>query len=606
MAGARRKLFLPLHKRFYLVVCELHCDRPGFPNARRDDVCQAGFTVRRRRTPVPEELKDEATRLMQRIGKRKAQLALLEQRLCHAPESGGARGTVAAAQAVKTAKAHARAQERLLDLQAQLEEFAETNKLEAVLEGWAPSELENVGAWERIAGDGPEAAAEHVFPLYPLIPDPLQRPHAGRGRALYFGLVPTGSADTDATGAPRFDPRTPYELHCFVRRHDPACPRKRGRRDCCGDLTWSAPGEPFTLASPSDLIGTSNRPVTVELPDIPELLAQAAKLPYGTGAPLKMAGSSLPIDVEDGKVKKGTPGIPQICSFAIPLITIVAFFVFRLFLPVVVLLFGLWPLLRLKFCIPPTLDLGLDMSAQLQLSKGGVDLDTHASAALWRQDIRDKLNANLGGFGTDERSGDKLVADMPSLNQLVPFVMEQQRAPDDPIFGPPPAPPAGALPSPNALLAPLIWEDELPCPISRRSRRPSHDRFAGKRVARSRLELPGRARRARPRAAAGRGPREGASVDPGDPRHRAGRADHAPGLRLRPAALPDGAQQRGDAGADPQRRRGRPHALGAAHPRRRPSTSCRATTRRSSSSRSRTPTCSTAVPTTSSTRFYLL
>jgi hypothetical protein len=463
----RRKLFLALHKRFYLVVCELHCDRPGFPNARRDDVCEAGFVVRRRRTPVPDELQDEATTLLRRIGKRKAQLALLEQRLCKAVLADGGPGPVAAAQAVKAAKAHARAEQRLGELQAQLAEFAETNELAPVLEGWVPSELENVGAWARIEDDAPAAGEEHAFPLFPLTPDPAKRPHAARGRSLYYGLVPTATADTDADGAPRFDARTGYEVSCFVRRHDPRCPRRPGRRDCRGTLTWSAPTEPFTLAAPGDLVGTSNRPVTVQLPDIPELVAQAAKVPFGAGAPLKMAapdGSSLPVAVGDGKVKRGSPGIGQICSFAIPLITIVAFFVLRLFLPVVVLLFGLWPLLRLRFCIPPSVSLGLDLSAQLSMSKAGVDLDAQASAAVWRTQIVDALNAAMAGFGTDEKTGTKLVADMPSLNRLVPLVMEQQRAPDDPIFGPAPAPPAGALPSPNALLAPLLWEDELPIP----------------------------------------------------------------------------------------------------------------------------------------------
>ena len=48
----------------------------------------------------------------------------------------------------------------------------------------------------------------------------------------------------------------------------------------------------------------------------------------------------------------GTDGRSQICSFSIPLITIVATFVFKLFLPVVMFLFGLLFLLKLKFCIP--------------------------------------------------------------------------------------------------------------------------------------------------------------------------------------------------------------------------------------------------------------
>lgn len=47
-------------------------------------------------------------------------------------------------------------------------------------------------------------------------------------------------------------------------------------------------------------------------------------------------------------------GGPAICFFSIPLITIIASFVLNLFLPIVVLLFNLWFLLALRFCIPPS------------------------------------------------------------------------------------------------------------------------------------------------------------------------------------------------------------------------------------------------------------
>jgi len=49
------KLFLDLHSRFYVIVAELHCDMPGFPNADRGEVCEAGFVVRRRVPVVPPE-----------------------------------------------------------------------------------------------------------------------------------------------------------------------------------------------------------------------------------------------------------------------------------------------------------------------------------------------------------------------------------------------------------------------------------------------------------------------------------------------------------------------------------------------------------------------
>ena len=57
-----------------------------------------------------------------------------------------------------------------------------------------------------------------------------------------------------------------------------------------------------------------------------------------------------------------------ICSFAIPLITIVATFVFKLFLPILVVLFNLWFLLKLRFCIPPSVELGGDVDAALDVS----------------------------------------------------------------------------------------------------------------------------------------------------------------------------------------------------------------------------------------------
>ena len=459
-AKGRRKLYLAEHKRFYLVSCELHCDRFGFPNAGTDDVCQAGFVVRRRRTPVPEELAQEASRLMHRIGKRRTQIAMLQNR-CHHAAGGGAIAVAKAGQAIKR---EARARERLLELQADLERFTTTHRLEPVLEGWSATELEGVGTWSRIADGTPEAGEEQVFGLFALVPDPRARPHAARGRALYFGLVPTASSDTQPDGSPRFDAATSYELHCFVRRHDPRCPRRPGRgRDCRGELTWSVPSEPFTLASPQDLVGTSNRPVTVQMPDIPALVEQARGLPFGAGAPLRMAtpaGSDLPVDFgADGVAKAGTPlARSQICSFAIPLITIVAYFVLRLFLPIVVLLFGLWVLLKLKFCIPPAIDLGADMTAELQASKAGIEVDAGVAVAKMLPGF-----PKMPGDGYDGRSFGAMGTGQP-IGDVLEVFMAQQREPSAPGFDFPPPLPAGAIASPNSALAPLVWEDELPIP----------------------------------------------------------------------------------------------------------------------------------------------
>jgi hypothetical protein len=478
-ADKRLKLFLAQHKRFYLVVCELHCDRRGFPNARPDDVCQAGFVLRRRRTPVPEELKQDATRLMQRIGKRRVQIEMLKDDI-HAHVAGGAPSAIGLRQVRQHVKRQAFAEQRLERLQGELVQFARTNRLAPVLEGWAPSELEGLGSWSRIEDDVPHDGEEQVYPLFQLIPDPKLTPHAARGRSIYFGLVPTAGAETDAAGAPRLEPKVAYEAQCFVRRHDPRCPRKPGGgRDCRGELTWSAPTQPFTLASPQDLVGTSNRPVTVHLPDLPELLEQARKLPFGAGAPLKMLspeGSSLPVLVDDdGKAQKAPRGPFQICSFAIPLITIVAFFVFRLFLPIVVLLFGLWPLLKLKFCIPPSIELGLDveLTASLTAFKAGVAVDAAVVT-----DIKTALDAPAQPFDPLDPAyvppgmpgsgynGEKFsqMADGLAPGDLVEVVAAQVLPATDPVFGPRPALPAGTVPSPNSLLAPLVWEPELDIP----------------------------------------------------------------------------------------------------------------------------------------------
>ena len=43
-----------------------------------------------------------------------------------------------------------------------------------------------------------------------------------------------------------------------------------------------------------------------------------------------------------------------VCTFALELFFIVAFFLFLMFLPIVVFAFQLWWMLALRFCIPPT------------------------------------------------------------------------------------------------------------------------------------------------------------------------------------------------------------------------------------------------------------
>lgn len=339
-----RKLFLDAHKRFYLVVCELHCDVAGFPSVNREQVCEAGFVVRRHSVQVPKSA-EKALRQAVRKGN---------------PE--------------------------------EIQAVAQQHQVQTVLQGWIPSGFDRIGSWQEVP-ERPLVITETIHPLYPLIPDPRAARHAGKGHTLYFGVIPTGSADTDPLGNARFDDRSLYEIRCYVRRHKPQCPKKITRNDCHGEIIWSQHTEHYQLAAHFDLTGTSNRPVTIQLPDLPTLEAQVASDPsIGRKASVKMVspqGSNLETSGDIPTLVAKPPGA-AICSFSIPLITIVASFVFRLFLPIVVLLFQLWWMLALRFCIPPSFSLSASVAAGI---KAEPPLDANVDG-VFAHDVQVNLNAN--------------------------------------------------------------------------------------------------------------------------------------------------------------------------------------------------------------------
>ena len=136
--------------------------------------------------------------------------------------------------------------------------------------------------------------------------------------------------------------------------------------------------------------------MTVQLPDLAQLHADAVRLsPGGSGGVRFQSppGSQLSFTATDLKATAtngpGTDSGFQICSFAIPLITIVAFFVFQLFLPIVVFVFQLWFLLTLRFCIPPDVDVGGDFGAELDAIGGGLNIDAGAVAAIENDPVLD-------------------------------------------------------------------------------------------------------------------------------------------------------------------------------------------------------------------------
>lgn len=383
-----RKLFLDTHKRFYLVVCELHCDAPGFPSVLQEQVCEAGFVVRRRvLTSFDETAVSAVQPILKSIAAARSFLGEItevqpEKTLARVKKGLAPRGEALLNAAVATAveKNKEEALALLAEEKAKFTAWADKFRVTLQLQGWKVLR-DRIGQWTPVAEE-PQELTEHAFPLYPLMPDPREPHHAGARRSLYFGLIPTASADTDDFGTARFDESTQYEIRCFVRHHKPGCPKKNPKPDCHGPLVWSAPTEVYKLAPHFDLVGTSNRPVSIQLPDLAALQAQAAALPPNQLAPVRMVSppsSNLEVNADAKGNITGHDISGQICSFSIPLITIVATFVFKLFLPVVTLLFGLFFLLKLKFCIPPSVEIAADVKAELDAKLPSVEVDFDVS-----------------------------------------------------------------------------------------------------------------------------------------------------------------------------------------------------------------------------------
>jgi len=409
-----RKVYLPTHHRNYLVACSLHCDAAGFPSVDRTAVCQAGFVVRRRAVVVPPAEQLKGTKLMQALTKAMRKREGTQQQLTTAlgVSTTGAvrltslRGRFEAAVDVENAARKA------------LAEWANRLGVERQLNGWVPhgvdakGQLVPVDACAKEGGAAPLAGTgawlpvdemadtvdEAWFPLYPLVADPTKPDHDATGETVWFGTLPAGGSDLDLQGKPRFDDRSTYEIRCFVRRHRAECPRDSSH--CACPVTWSEPTEPYQLASQFDLEGTSNRPFTVQLPDLKQLQADALRVSPAAGVRfVTPPDSALNFTATGLDASKLSGAFPQICSFSIPLITIIAMFVLQIFLPIVVFVFQLWWMLLLKFCIPPQLTVagGFNLDAALTELQAP-DVDIAAFASVDTSELAKLLNALFGGL----------------------------------------------------------------------------------------------------------------------------------------------------------------------------------------------------------------
>jgi hypothetical protein len=149
-AANRRKIFLNTHNRFYLVVCELHCDAPGFPNVSPDQTCEAGFVVRRRRAPIPATIRPELEVVLSKIARARYKIATSRRqsttRKSRVPMMP--QGTVDESYDAARKRQVERRSSQLQQAQAELQTLVQKHGIQMLVEGWVPSGGDGLGAWQ--------------------------------------------------------------------------------------------------------------------------------------------------------------------------------------------------------------------------------------------------------------------------------------------------------------------------------------------------------------------------------------------------------------------------------------------------------------------------
>jgi hypothetical protein len=391
-----RKLFQPIHDRYYAVAVEVFCEQPGLPRAGDHDDLEVGFVMRRHQTTFQAEHK-KATRRLAR-----------ELIVASAKKQGWPQPSTTETDSMELYVAHLAWFRQFVEDHGDL--IDAVNATHAV-QAWMVNA--DGGLWRNLGEEPPKdelERREEEFPMWRL-PDSAALCEEGKSRSVWFGVVPTFSSEHWIGPKPpdreikkdgkvvklieqpkpvlsKLDDHEIYELLCFVRQ-----PPERGKEDCPPKIRWSKPTRPFRLAAPSDPEGTKNHSVTIAAPDLRRLGAAAAqKVGPGGVRIVTPPGSGIP-PVKFGDVGNSTnlqPGAGgTICVFAIELFFIVGLFVFLLFLPIVALMLQLWWMLALKFCVPR------DLIQALQTF-----LETHSlSDVAGDQTSSDNLDAVTGMSG---------------------------------------------------------------------------------------------------------------------------------------------------------------------------------------------------------------
>jgi hypothetical protein len=346
-----RKLYQPSHQRYYLVVVELFCDTAGLPRPGPADEVEVGFVLRRKRfvfDAPPFRVRQVARDLTRHLVAE--QTGTIAQ-----PDLGG----------------HDLGQ--VLEASLAEERFQMPPDVAVYAEEQAWLTGPGRARWSAVSGPPAELQSDPELGLTEQEVPMWRLPSTATGcarastRSLWFGLVPTYSSDrADAMddpgrgertdkGSAKLDDVSVFAIRCFARRRLP------GKERCPPLVSVSRPTESFRLAPYFDPEGTKNHAVSISMPDFRALSARAGQ-PAGTGGATITSppGSQLRFPDTGGIPAAGSGGVggnvPRACTFAIELFTIVAFFLFSLFLPIVVFAFQLWWMLALRFCLPAPLD----------------------------------------------------------------------------------------------------------------------------------------------------------------------------------------------------------------------------------------------------------
>lgn len=418
-----RKLYQPLHERFYAVVVELFCDEPGLPRAGETAGVDLSFVVRRERTLVHDMLA-----LRQLAHSLTDSLYMTQYHSTTPPTVPETEDLDDVAFAGEAAQ---------IQLTPQQQALLAKVRPRRVVEAWVAGPA-GTGRWHRVDDHAPPALVdgELELPMWQL-PPREQDCAAARTRSLWFGLIPTHSADVDERGLPRLDDRAVYRVRCLARQHSGP-----GHEHCPDRFSWSEPTLPYRVAPHADPDGTKNHRVTITMPDLRAVAARAARPPGPGGVEIvQPPGSQLRMNASSFPPTPGAdPGaVTSRCTFALELFMIVSMFVFSLFLPVVVFVFQLWWLLLLRFCWPS--DATALAQLEAYLNGGGSFAGMSPTLRAEFDEVIETVNAagqftNVPLFNNDTSQAGDLVAGLDPNGAALPVPPASETRPDDPLCPP--------------------------------------------------------------------------------------------------------------------------------------------------------------------------